>query len=796
MALGVGDRAGQSILPRRAGGELVGDLTRFIGVQRPLLHRGFLGLAKGIVGDFEQPHPALASHALAIQGARGEGGLGHVAHGVIAAMGPGVHLERLPRHQDLAAAGDGAARAVGDFHADGVFVVLIPVGDLGEGGIDHHLEFPIRPDLRLGVGHQFRRLRGRRPPPGQRAQAAPVAPAGVPGVVVGEPPVTRPVEPVPGHRGKPAGVVRGAVDLDLDATLFDRPAKVILGLDRGGDGLAQHDRFGRGVHLHLKFRLLVLLHPEILPGAIIDQQRVGAQGSAGGQGQGTGDPAKAVGHQGFLVHILALGVDDANRQAGAREGGLVLLVKLARAAPDLELHALSGAIDRAVGDDEILDLVVLRLVLAVVPHAPEPQPGQAALGGGGGDQVLRHLLARLELGVGGNGLPLGVGLQGEAGGAHIRPAPGRGLGQALLPVTKIIQVGPGHRLAGARVGHEGVHAGVGLAFLRQRLLHDHRVADPEHDEGFIAILDFATHQIGPGLLEGGLHVEHPVKMPGPGSQFLRPLRHLVAEVLLVVFRNDAPADALDLGAIPAQVAGIVGQVFLHVLQQGGHLDGMRLEGDLGGVAVLEAKPGLAGGRAVVGLELPPVAHDLSQLLARPLVALVILQVLAPVLRRRGILAAVGENVRESAVIHQLGEQLDEIVLGRQGEAFDPGGQAGDGFVGLEGVQFPGPALVLLVLVHALEKPVVGLQGLHPVLPAQVLGVQAGAPLPAVIGKRGAALQRPAPARAVVGGGGPAFRHPEEYRIALFVHRSALLASAMGASLPTPASPPASAFIVG
>ena len=52
-------------------------------------------------------------------------------------------------------------------------------------------------------------------------------------------------------------------DLVLHLGLGDRRAEVVLGLDRGGDLFAQHDRLRRRVDRHFELRLLVFFDAEV-----------------------------------------------------------------------------------------------------------------------------------------------------------------------------------------------------------------------------------------------------------------------------------------------------------------------------------------------------------------------------------------------------------------------------------------------------------------------------------------------------------------------------------------------------
>src|SRR5205823_5197570 len=94
------------------------------------------------------------------------------------------------------------------------------------------------------------------------------------------------------------------------------------------------------------------------------------------------------------------------------------------------------------------------------------------------------------------------------------------------------------------------------------------------------------------------------------------------EVLPLVLLDEAVADVGDVELLPLEPAGVALEVRLDVVEEPGHLDGERLEGDPLAVAEAEVDGGLPAGRLrLAGLEAAPVADDLVQrLLALLLVA--------------------------------------------------------------------------------------------------------------------------------------------------------------------------------
>ena len=209
---------------------------------------------------------------LAVERPGGEVGLDRVADAVVAAIDPGVDLERLAGDQHVARADDRAPRLVDHFGGDRVAVVLVGMDRLGHGRVDLDLHRAVGADLDFAARRPVRAAAGRcghQNGIGRRQPQLP--PAGIPVVVVGEPPVARPVEPVPRPDGIPALVVAGAHDLVLHLGLGDRRAEVVLRLDRGRDLLAEHDRLGRGVDRHLELGLLVLLDAEAAAAVVVDR---------------------------------------------------------------------------------------------------------------------------------------------------------------------------------------------------------------------------------------------------------------------------------------------------------------------------------------------------------------------------------------------------------------------------------------------------------------------------------------------------------------------------------------------
>ena len=127
-----------------------------------------------------------------------------------------------------------------------------------------------------------------------------------------------------------------------------------------------------------------------------------AEHAAAGEGEFVGDAGEFIGGHLLFEHLLAARVVDLHGERLAREVGGVGLVVLGVPDPELELHLLIGPVDRAIGDEEGLGLVVFGVVdLAVIPGVGEAEVGEAVgavlagLGLAGRDQpapALRHLV--------------------------------------------------------------------------------------------------------------------------------------------------------------------------------------------------------------------------------------------------------------------------------------------------------------------------------------------------------------------------------------------------------------------
>ena len=156
-----------------------------------------------------------------------EAGLDRVADAVVAAVDPREDLERLAGHEHVARADDRPPRLVDVTSA--VIVYLwswSPCSCLGERGVD--LDLHDVPSGPTATSFSTTTSGGScwPPPPPRRngPAAAPLVPAGIPRVVVREPPVAGAVEPVPRRGGIPV-LRRACCAVTLYFTLALVPAR-------------------------------------------------------------------------------------------------------------------------------------------------------------------------------------------------------------------------------------------------------------------------------------------------------------------------------------------------------------------------------------------------------------------------------------------------------------------------------------------------------------------------------------------------------------------------------------------
>ena len=249
---------------------------------------------------------------------------------------------------------------------------------------------------------------------------------------------------------------------------------------------------GRGLDVHLELGLLVLLDPERAAATVGNEDLINSQRRVRGQLERAVEASEGVGREVLGEDLVPLGILDLDGEGLAGElRGIRLIVAGAR-DPELEPHRRAGTIDRPVGDRVDLDLVVGRIVLAEGPDVREAQVSESALRRPRGDEPLVRSLRVVQLGDRDLELAVVVGLERERLGldaelvlaVHLHHAP-----------AEQLDVGPRNGLAGPRIGDEVV------GLVRERLLDDDRVVEPDHDPAGVAPLHPRGQQVGAGLLE-------------------------------------------------------------------------------------------------------------------------------------------------------------------------------------------------------------------------------------------------------------------------------------------------------
>ena len=176
---------------------------------------------------------------------------------------PRINFERLPRDEHLAAAHDGAAAFVRDFHRDVILVVLIGMQFLRESRIQVYLQQAIRADHALLLQHQFRGIRRPRHPPPARRLAAPFIPTRQPVGIITEPPIPRPIIPIPRPHRIPLRGIAAAAHRRLHFRVLHGCPEIIFRRNLRREFLPQRHRILRSIDDDLKLRFLVFLDTKL-----------------------------------------------------------------------------------------------------------------------------------------------------------------------------------------------------------------------------------------------------------------------------------------------------------------------------------------------------------------------------------------------------------------------------------------------------------------------------------------------------------------------------------------------------
>ena len=206
---------------------------------------------------FQQAKRAGALDRLSGQRAGCTADLDRIARTVVTALGPDVDAKWLARDEHLATGDNGTPRLVHHFGLDLVTVVMIGMKLLGQSRIDFDFDGAVRSDRNFALSNDFGLSRCAPEPPRMRGAAPPACPAGIPGILLGKPPVTRSVQPIPRHWRVPSLVVVGPQDFVFYFGVDDRLAKVVLRRDRGGNAVAELQWHARGIDDAFKLRLFV-----------------------------------------------------------------------------------------------------------------------------------------------------------------------------------------------------------------------------------------------------------------------------------------------------------------------------------------------------------------------------------------------------------------------------------------------------------------------------------------------------------------------------------------------------------
>ena len=680
----------------------------------------FLGdLPIPIDAGFVKDRLRLALDGLPIERARREASRHLVTGPRIAAVQPDGDIIRLPRGEHGAAPHDGPPRCVHHLGGDRVSVILIAVDELRDRAVELHFHLAVGTDGKRLLKHQLRRTHAAAipPPRGGRADAAPYTPARIPRVFTVAPPIAATVEPVPRAVREPAVVVKIPLHPDFHRRLGDRRTVVVVCGNGRLESLAQRHRLGRGIDLHLEFRLLVFLHPEGESRArhsTLNLDVVGSKRRLFLEVEVKGDAAIFIGDQAVLFeNLLVHGIahDDARRLSGKCRLLSEIIPRFA--GPQLHVHCLPGAIDRPIGDaDGLLRHVTVFVAVVAAPvETPVSEVGPALPGAG--DDMPAVIVPALLLSQ--HQLAVLIGLLREMMGDDVEAPFALGFLKVVRLVPEKLQLAR-HRCTRRRI-HEVDHLLARLAAFQ-----DHKIPHPHHDPCGVPVLQLGLEQIGTRRKFPKPEVRLRIHMAVRRFQFLRPRAQLIAEISFPVLFHQHPSE-LGKGRLELiNLCRIRFQVLDDVLHQQLLL---RLgQGKLHGFRVPESQGHLHRRGGKIGRsrpELAPVSPDLLEQFRTAVVVARAVQSYHIIegFRSGDILLPVQENLHQQIPrlrlrpaltgAHKLPQPRDELVVLPQGETLHTARQLRDRLVLFKArcLEYP------VTLLHIrLGPPAVGRQRVH------------------------------------------------------------------------------------
>ena len=379
----------QPILPRLCRFHLLPRVTFGIRVEHPSLHDLFDRLVLAVVADRVQRQFPFTTDGLLIGRMSSEFGEDIVTDSIVTAIDPRENSERLPSDNHVPRPEDRATGSVDHFRCDRIRVIGVAVNLFGERRVDFDLKSAVFADLRFAFSDHFRLLVTASPPHRDRSLAAPTMPTGIPIVVGGEPPIAATIEPIPRRDRIPLAAVSGPQHFVFDLRLSHRAAEVIVRIDGRRDLVAKCNRFLWSFDLHFELRLLVFLNAE-RSAAIADSIELPhAEWCVLGQFVLSSESAEFVGVHRLAEDHFPFWISQLDRKSFCvRKRVCIRLIVLGVADPHFELHLLSRAIDRSIGDREGFASVVLGVVMMTKPNVREAVIRQPACLRASDDQPL------------------------------------------------------------------------------------------------------------------------------------------------------------------------------------------------------------------------------------------------------------------------------------------------------------------------------------------------------------------------------------------------------------------------